>query len=312
MARSRKGDNKANSQEFNQNRLFRLLQLIRLLRSERELTMKDLAQILETGERSMYRYLRLLESVGFEVVRSREGFIRLEGQEIRDVFTEKEAALIQEAIRAVFPGEKMAESIARKLDVFGQINALAHPISQAGHAQILAKISEGIATGKRIVLKGYHSANSNTISHRIIEPIGFVGSHAFVAGLEVDSARNKFYRMDRISGVEVLEEPISMQHEHVERVPDVFGFALEPDAERKRIRLDMSLKAALFLKSEAPLAASKLVLDDTGKRMLLDAEVADYRPAVRFVLPFLGTQDLEVLGDDGFKAALERKGGAGQ
>ena len=255
MARMRKAGNKSNSQEFNQNRLFRLLQLIRLLRSERELTLKDLAQILETGERSMYRYLRLLESVGFEVIRSKEGVIRIAGQEIRDVFTEKEAALIQGAIRAAYPGEKMAESISRKLDVFGQINALVHPIAQAGHAQILGRISEGISMEKRVVLKGYHSANSNTISHRIIEPIGFVGAHAFVAGLEVATGRNKFYRVDRISGVEVLEEPISRKAEHVERVPDVFGFALEPGAAMKRVRLDLSLKAALFLKAEAPLAA---------------------------------------------------------
>lgn len=292
--------------EFNQNRLLRVLQLIRLLRSDRHLSMAELSAAMELGERSVYRYLKLLEEVGFTVLKDAEGGVFVAGEELRDVFTREEALMIHTALHAAFPGDERVAQIASKLDLFEPQQEVASAIAQAGRARVLGRISEAMQAGKRVLLKGYQSANSNTVSNREVEPVEFIGGHTFISAFEVASGNNKYYRLDRIADVEVLDAPISEVAQHEVHAPDVFGFALDLDVASRRVRLEMSLQAALFLKAEVPLVAPHLVAVANRQRMALDVVVADYRPAVRFVLPFVQDGSVEVLGDAGFKEAVEQ------
>lgn len=291
--------------DFNQNRLHRLLQLIRLLRSDRHLTMADLAATLESGERSVYRYLKMLEEVGFTVMKDEEGGVFIAGEELRDVFTREEAVMIHTALHAAFPGDERVGQIAHKLDLFEPQQEVASAIAEAGRARVLGRIADAMQTGKRVLLKGYQSANSNTVSNREVEPVEFIGGHTFISAFEVATKRNKYYRLDRIADVEVLEEPVSWVDLHEVHAPDVFGFALDLNEAVRRVQVELSLQVALFLKAEVPLVAPHLVPVANRQRMALDVVVADYRPAVRFVLPFVQDGSVEVLGDAGFKAAVE-------
>lgn len=292
--------------EFNQNRLHRVLQLIRLLRSDRHLTMAELSAALESGERSVYRYLKLLEEVGFTVMKDVDGGVFITGEELRDVFTREEALMIHTALQAAFPGDDRVAQIAHKLDLFEPQQEVASAIAQAGRARVLGRISEAMQAGKRVLLKGYQSANSNTISNREVEPVEFIGGHTFISAFEVASGRNKYYRLDRMADVEVLDAPISEVALHEVHAPDVFGFALDLNVASRRIQLELSLQAALFLKAEVPLVGPHLVAAANRQRMALDVVVADYRPAVRFVLPFVQDGSIEVLGDAGFKEAVDQ------
>lgn len=301
MARS---GSQASGGDFNQNRLHRLLLLIRVLRSGDRHTISHLAKRLETGERSVYRYLRLIEDVGFGVKKDADGGFYIEAEEVDHVFTSQEAELILQALRIAFPERDEVRAIAAKLNVFEPSNELARWIADAGVAQLLGQISEGITAQRRLLLKGYQSANSGTVSNRIVEPMELVGGHRFLAAFEVSSRANKYYRLDRIAEVEVLPVPISLSAQHRVHAPDVFGFALDLETAHKRIELSMTMQVALFLKAEAPLVAPHLKHE--GDRVLLKVVVADYRPAVRFVLPFLNDVGVEVLGDAQFRAEVER------
>ena len=301
MARS---EGHASGGDFNQNRLHRLLLLIRVLRSGERHTISQLAKRLDTGERSVYRYLRLIEEVGFGVKKDVDGGFYIEAEEVDHVFTSQEAELILQALRIAFPERDEVRAIATKLNVFEPSNELARWIADAGVAQLLGQISEGIATQRRLLLKGYQSANSSTVSNRIVEPMELVGGHRFLAAFEVASRTNKYYRLDRISEVELLDVPVSLSAQHRVHAPDVFGFALDLATASKRIELSMTMQVALFLKAEAPLVTPHLKHE--GGRVLLKVVVADHRPAVRFVLPFLNDGGVEVLGDAQFKAEVER------
>lgn len=290
---------------FNQNRLYRVLQLIRLLRSDRRMNMAGLSAAMETGERSVYRYLKMLEEVGFTVMKDEAGGVFIAGEEIREVFTQEESAMIHAALQAAFPGDRRAGQIAQKLDLFDPNHEVVGAVVEAGRARVLARIAQAMQEGRRLILKGYQSANSNSVSDREVEPVEFVGGHTFVSALEVASRRNKYYRLDRIADVEVLEVPMSLVEWHEVHAPDVFGFALNLEAAVRRVRMELSLQAALFLKAEAPLVGPHLKRT-AGKVLLeLDVVVADYRPAVRFVLPFVQDGSVKVLGDPGFVAAVE-------
>ena len=125
MAQSERGERGASRGDFNQNRLHRLLLLIRLLRSGNRHSIASLSHRLDTGERSVYRYLRLIEDVGFGVQKDAEGCFYIEAEEVDHVFTSQEAELILQALRIAFPEREEVGSIAAKLNVFEPNNELA-------------------------------------------------------------------------------------------------------------------------------------------------------------------------------------------
>lgn len=291
--------------DFNQNRLHRLLQLIRMLRSDRRWTIRDLGQVIGTGDRTVYRYLRLLESLGFAVLKDEAGAFYIAGDSGSELFTPEEAALVLKALHAAFPDRPEVAIISAKLKSVGELGDAAQWIADAGNAVVMRCIGEALAGRRRLLLHGYASANSGTVRDRVVEPLELVGGNAFLAAYEVADGKNKYFRLDRIASVTVLDEPIAEVEHHRVHSPDVFGFALDFAAADKRVQVELSVQAALFLKAEAPLTGPHLVRDEATGRVKLDVLVADYRPAVRFVLPFLNSDGVRVLGDARFAEAVE-------
>ena len=72
--------------------------------------------------------------------------------------------------------------------------------------RIVEKINSSITENKRIVLKGYHSLNSQKISDRLIEPITFMDKYNSICGFEMDTQLNKYYNLERITEVILIDE----------------------------------------------------------------------------------------------------------
>jgi hypothetical protein len=127
----------------------------------------------------------------------------------------------------------------------------------------------------------------------------------------------RYFRIDRIADVEVLDTPMRFSSRHTAPPPDLFGFALHPKPPalgRKptkpthpsappAIHLDLSMRAMLFLRSEYPLSAAYITPALEPERYTVKAPVADYRPAVRFIQG-LEPGHVRVLGDANLIAAL--------
>ena len=58
---------------FNQNRIFRVFELINFLKAKPSKSMKTLVSLLDISERSVYRYLDLLAELGITVIKDDEG-----------------------------------------------------------------------------------------------------------------------------------------------------------------------------------------------------------------------------------------------
>jgi proteasome accessory factor C len=54
---------------FNQNRIYRLFQLINYLKARPAKTVRSIETILDTSERTVFRYLDLLKDLGFNIER---------------------------------------------------------------------------------------------------------------------------------------------------------------------------------------------------------------------------------------------------
>jgi hypothetical protein len=93
---------------------------------------------------------------------------------------------------------------------------------------------------------------------------------------------------------------------HRDLHPDMFGFAMEVGRiEEERVQASLSMKAALILRSEYPLAIPFLSFVQDQERFELDGPVADFRAAVRFVRGFSDAKDVRVLGNAAFVKALQ-------
>jgi len=312
-----KGTTRRVKEDFNQHRLYRVLQLVKLLKLQPYRTVEHLAQFLETSPRSVYRYLNLLESVGFSIGKTAYGGMFIEGEELRESFTRGEAELVAAALGSVFPQREEADSVLRKLKLYSEVGAAAEDLARAGRTAVLAALAQAMADRKQVLLKSYHSAHSGRVSDRVVEPVELHGQSVFLAAYDIAASENKYFRIDRIADVEVLEAPMRFAARHTAPPPDLFGFALHtppPVLGRKpaklaapltppSIHLDLSMRAMLFLRSEYPRAAAYITPGLEPERYTVKAPVADYRPAVRFIQGF-SDGHVKVLGDTALIAAL--------
>ena len=84
-----------------QQKILRVFKLIQLLKGTRKRTAVEISEMMEISKRTFYRYLNLLEELGFEVELDFEGryFIPTnEGDEIDFTFNSEESILIREAL----------------------------------------------------------------------------------------------------------------------------------------------------------------------------------------------------------------------
>ena len=279
--------------------VYRILRLMGLMRRAPRRSAEEYSELIGVSKRTIYRYFGTLKQLGFSVNSDVDRHFFIAGEELKDPFTSQEAALLMNALEAVAPKHGLASSIRRKLNLYSEQNEVLDALIQANKDQIITRIADAIFQRKRIQLLGYHSANSNTTTNRLVEPIEFVSNLTCLAAFEVETGLNKYFRLDRISSVELLDEPIKCRKEHQSTFPDMFGFALQDDDSGvAKIRLNLSLKATLFIRSEYPLSIPYLTHAAEPDRYLLEGSIADLRPAVRFIRGFDDPEDIWVLGDE--------------
>jgi proteasome accessory factor C len=304
---ARQGRTRTAKEDFNQHSVERVFRLIRLMKQIPRRSTEELAACLEVSVRSVYRYLNLIENLGFTLDRDSNGNLFIAGSELKESFTDDEAGLLRELLLRHVPSHHLAKSILTKLDVFSDEAGMADALLEASFAQSLSRLMDAIHRGVQVELVKYHSAHSGTTSNRLVEPIGFAANLSLLSAFECQTQQTKFYRMDRISSVRTLELKHAFSRMHRDLHPDMFGFALEGGrVEEERVQASLSMKAALILRSEYPLAIPFLTFVEDQERFELDGPVADFRAAVRFVQGFSDADDVRVQGNAAFVKALQK------
>lgn len=287
---------KNDADAFNQRTVERVMRLIRRMRHPIRMSREEYAAYLGVSERSIYRYLNLIESLGFAVMLDANGNPFIAGEDLRESFTDQEAEWVQTAMETLGADNPLTQSVIRKLNMFSEREEEMDALVAAGRAQLIGQIADALFHRKQLTLIGYHSANSGTRNDRLVEPLQFVANYATLSAFEVQSRKTKFFRIDRISSVQMSDKPFQFDRMHQAARPDMFGFALPDDAAaRHEVRLDLSMRAALFLRSEYPLSIPYLSVSPEAGRFRLEAAIADLRPLERFIRGFLLPGDVTVI-----------------
>jgi predicted DNA-binding transcriptional regulator YafY len=265
---------------FNQHRILRVFKLITLLKTFPAKSIKRLAQSLEISERSCYRYLDLLGELGFEVEKDLHHKFYLRSETISEPFTKEESQLIHETLSIAAKNNPLAASIQAKLPYLAESQTRANQV-KAGHlAKLVSQIQEAIKNQKQVKIFKYQSASSESISDRVIEPIGFTDNYQTLCAFEIESQQNKYFKLERMGSLEILEENAKFKKLHQLLKPDVFGF--NETGERFHIQLKLSMRAMLFLKDDYP-ATSPFLKEQADGSWLLEVEVNSMEPVERIV-----------------------------
>ena len=284
---------------YNQNKILRVFQLIAILGKEPAKSIRFLAGILETTERTVYRYLDLIKELGFELHKDDHNkfYIIGENQYQPISFSNEEVTLLRDLVLSTGKDSKLKDSLLQKIYLQSELAIQGNQILKANLGKMVEKINSSISENKRILLKGYHSLNTQKISDRIIEPITLTDNYNSVCGFEVETQLNKYYNLERITEVIQLEDEQQFHQLHQLDEMDVFGFS-EKNGQKFSVELLVSLRAYILLKEQYPKIESYITKEINTEKYRVRTDINNPKPIIRFILGL--KDDIEVIGSESF------------
>jgi predicted DNA-binding transcriptional regulator YafY len=268
-----------------QAKILRIFQLIGLLKSGGR-TVNQLAQQLDANTRTIYRYFKLLEELGFMIDQDFHGkfFIhREEGENPEDRFSLEEVTMMRQLLQSGASGHPLQEAMLRKLSFHSEARDLPEQFLKMRVAKLFRTINEAIEGKKQIILKNYHSANSQEITDRLVEPFQFGEGFQSVLALDTKDKQSKYFKLERIGEVVVLDKPYKFEQMHQKNATDMFGLS---GRKQVWVTLKLSLKACMLLREEFPLSVKYIEKDEEsdGKSYVFNGPVLHFKGIGRFVM----------------------------
>jgi predicted DNA-binding transcriptional regulator YafY len=284
---------------YNQNKILRVLQLISLLKKEPAKSIRFLSGILDSTERTVYRYLDLVKELGFELQKDQNNKFLIIGNDDYETvsFSNEEATLLRDLVLSTGKESKLKDSLLQKIYLQSELAIQGNHILKAQLGKMVTIINTAISENKRVILKSYHSINSQKISDRLIEPISLTDNYNSICGFEVETKTNKYYNIERITEVILLNELQEFQNLHQLDEIDAFGFS-KLNGELFQVELTLTLKAYILLKEEYPKIEKYITKDKGSDTYYLKIEVNNPKPITRFILGL--KDDIEVIGSKSF------------
>jgi proteasome accessory factor C len=284
---------------LNQHKILRVLQLITLLKKKPAKSIRFMAGFVESTERTVYRYLDLIKELGFELERdqNKRYFITGERFDESDSFTNEEVTLLKELLLSSAKDNKLKDSLLKKIYFKSEMAVHGNNILNAHLGKIVQKLSLAIQQENKVILKSYHSANSQKIADRLVEPIAFTDNYTSICAFEEATHENKYFNVERITDVEQLETKQEFKGLHKVVPVDIFGFT-EYNGEKFDIQLRLSLRAYVILKEEYPSVIPFIKLEHNKNTYFLSCSINNPKPITRFILGL--ANEVDILGSEEF------------
>ena len=235
---------KAKTADIPQAKILRVFQLIGLLKAGGR-TVQQLAQQLDANARTIYRYFKLLEELGFIIDQDFHGkfFIhREDGENPEDRFSLEEVSMMRQLLQSGASGHPLQQALLRKLSFHSEARDLPEQFLKMRVAKLFRTINEAIENKKQIVLKNYHSANSQEITDRLVEPFQFGEGFQSVLALDTKDKQSKYFKLERIGDVQVLDKGYKFEQLHQKNATDIFGLS---GRKQVWVKMKLSLKACV-------------------------------------------------------------------
>jgi predicted DNA-binding transcriptional regulator YafY len=223
--------------------------------------------------------MELLVEVGFVVEKDSSNRYYLNHDQIES-FTKEEAEFISQSISSNQKNNPLVKSIRTKLVLLDEMNVASNEIVASHYSKVISKLQEAIDTKSQVMLSKYQSASTESVSDRLVEPVSFSSNFDSITAFEVESGMNKFFKIERIGDVQILVSPFAFEKKHESLVSDIFGF--NDTGERHHIKLQLSMRAMLWLRDDYPLSVN-YINEAEGGQWILEVEVFNMEPVNRII-----------------------------
>jgi predicted DNA-binding transcriptional regulator YafY len=289
-----------------QAKILRVFQLIGLLKGGGR-TVDQLAQQLDTTPRTIYRYFKLLEEIGFIIdqdFHSRYFIHQQEGENPEDRFTLEEVSILRQLIQSGSGGHPLRASILKKLAFHSEAKELPEQFLKLRVAKMFRLLTEATEQNAQVVLKNYHSANSQEITDRLVEPFQFGEGFQSVLALDTKDKQCKYFKLERIGEVVILNKPYKFQKLHEKSSTDIFGMS---GRKQNWVTLQLNLRAYVLMREEFPLSLPYLEKNEDAEERsyTFHAPVLNFKGVGRFVMGL--AEEISIVGPPEFKTYIKEK-----
>ena len=267
-------------------RILRVLNLMKLLSSNVDYTIRELMDRLAISRRSIFRYLDTLRIAGFAVAKKGTNIHKLlsmpkEGINLSNLihFSEEEAYLLHNLIGALTSDCQVAINLENILAALFDATSVTEIIGNKITGENIMRLRQAIDEKKQVTLVRYESGNTMSISDRLVEPIKFSSNYRDVYAYEVSTGITKVFKISRIGLVDVSLADWQHEDKHEIIETDCFRMAGKEDIP---VTLKMTLKAKNLLIEEYPLASKYISYD--GQSWWFKGNVKDLAGVGRFVI----------------------------
>jgi len=295
---------KANTIE--QQKILRVFKLINLLRGNIGKPVQRLAESLDTDPRTIYRYFRLLEALGFEIEKKYSKFRIVDRVENTmdlsfGTFNEEEIQLMNELINQNSQKNLLKESILQKINIRSDFRQSVNQLFKANLGIFVDLLSRAIKDENQVILKDYYSLSSDSVSDRLVEPVAFNKSFDYIYALEVESKEMKMFKIERIGEVLLTSKPFRFHslHEHPEE--GLFGFS---GKSQFSVHLKLSKKAYQLMMEEYP-DTRPFTYVKNRNQYFFEGKVPQLPGLARFILGLPG--EVKVLEGEELKTYLQEQ-----
>ncbi|HEY9487637.1 MAG TPA: WYL domain-containing protein [Chryseosolibacter sp.] len=285
-----------------QAKLLRLFQIIAVLKAG-HWTIRQLAERFDTSERTIYRYINLLEEVDFLIEKdfdNRYFIITSEDDPSETQFSIEETRLMKKLIQSGTSDNPLRNLLLKKLSLNSELDSMPRLFLKARLGKFVDQLAEAIRNRQQIILKNYHSAHSNEIRDRLVEPIHFGDNYQSIMALDISDKVCKQFKLDRIGEVIAFNKSFAFESLHQKHQTDIFGFTGDAST---WVTLELSLRAYLLLREEYPLALSYLTKEED--HYLFHGPVANFEGVGRFTLGLI--DEILIKSPESFVTFLKNK-----
>lgn len=269
------------------------LELLLMLTENRQWTVEQMCEHLDIGRRNLYYYLEFFKGADFGLVKHGQYYsIPRQSRFISRLcdivkFTEDEAVMLKLLLDGADDRSAVVRSVKQKLSRFYDFDIIENDPVRRHQAQMASRIYEAVKLRRVIVIRGYASSHSGSVTDRRVEPFLLMNGGRDLRAYEPSSGMNKTFRISRMESVEMLDEEWGNASRHRQMFNDYFNFASET---LTPVCISMDQLAYHVLIEEYPRTEHDIVKRDG--RWILETEVCSMLGIGRFVLGLYGHIDI--------------------
>lgn len=270
-----------------QDRALRMLAM--MLQHTRRYSASQMAEQLGVDRRTIYRYINTFNEAGYVVLTDHHHIRLATGtaihKQLSDLlfFNQEEAMTLYNAIESIETDTRLKEELKSKLATIYGTSLVTEKLMRMEKNHNTKHLMEAIEKRRRAILKGYSSPSSNTQRDRLVEPFALSEDKKYVWAFELESAKNKVFRISRIQSVEMQEQVCLCSRLHQKGYMDAFR-NISNDESTLPARIRMKRRAYNLLMEEYPLCEQDIIPTDSHEEWILDTQVSSYKGITRFIM----------------------------